>query len=301
MWVKGNLHTHTNVSDGDSSPDEVCKIYADAGYDFLSITDHNVFVDPATVDSHGLLLIPGEELSVVPDEDRGIPLHVNGFGLRRTIAAEQGYTRVEALQNCIDTIVAEGGIAQLNHPNFYYAFDHGIMEQTKDAFLLETYSAHPLVFNDGDDTHVSVEYMWDYLLSRGKLIYGTAVDDGHTYTYEDPKRANPLKAWIWVDVEELTVKELLAALWRGDFYGSSGVELADIVQGWSSTYRVVIAQSPGLAYKTEFISNGGEVLHISSDIDASFGLPDDGKHTYVRARITASDGSRAWTQPLFVK
>lgn len=301
MWVKGNLHCHTNVSDGDTPPNEVCRLYAEAGYDFLSLTDHNVFVDPATVDSHGLLLIPGEELSMVPEEDHGIPLHINGFGLKRALSVERGFGRLETIQNCIDGIVAAGGIAQLNHPNFYWAFDHAIMEKTTDCFLFEVCSGHPLTFDEGDDTHVSVEYMWDYLLSRGKLIYGTGVDDGHTYLEVNPERANPFKAWTWADVEELTVDEVLGALWRGDFYASNGVELADIVQGWQSTCKVAIAASPGLTYVTQFISNNGEVLHESRELDASFEMPDDDKHTYLRMKVTASDGTCAWTQPMFVK
>ena len=40
MWLKGNLHTHTTLSDGDLPPEEVCRSYADQGYHFISITDH---------------------------------------------------------------------------------------------------------------------------------------------------------------------------------------------------------------------------------------------------------------------
>lgn len=301
MWVKGNLHSHTNLSDGDMSPSDVCRLYADAGYDFLSITDHALFVDPSQIDSHGLLLIPGEELTMVPEEDHTVPLHVNGFGLRRTISAERGATRLETIQNCIDAIVADAGIAQINHPNFYYAFDHKVIEQTDGCYLLEVYNGHPLTFEEGDETHVSVEFMWDYLLSQGKLFYGTGVDDGHHYSEINPSRANPFKGWIWADVEELTVQEVLGALWRGDFYASSGVELEDLAVGWSSTYRVAIAKSEGLTYTTQFISNDGEVLHESHALVSSFELPDDDTHTYVRAKVTASDGTCAWTQPLFVK
>ncbi len=301
MWVKGNLHCHTNVSDGDTPPDGVCKIYSDAGYDFLAITDHNVFVDPASVNSHGLLLIPGEELSMVPDEDRGCPLHVNGFGLRRTISVDRGFSRLETIQNCIDGVVAEGGIAQINHPNFYWAFDHTVIEQTTDCFLLEVHNGHPLVFNEGGEGHFSIEYMWDYLLTRGKLIYGTGVDDGHTYTYTDPKKANPFKAWIWADVEELTVEEVLGALWRGDFYASTGVELEDIVQGWQTTNKLVIVPRPGVTYTTQFISDNGEVLHEAAGHEPSFNLPEGGDHTYLRMKVIASDGTCAWTQPVFVR
>ncbi|MEI6161178.1 MAG: PHP domain-containing protein, partial [Roseococcus sp.] len=39
FW-KGNIHTHSNRSDGARSPEEVCATYREAGYDFLALTDH---------------------------------------------------------------------------------------------------------------------------------------------------------------------------------------------------------------------------------------------------------------------
>jgi hypothetical protein len=39
-WYKGNLHAHSTISDGLLTPDEVVKLYAGKGYDFLAITDH---------------------------------------------------------------------------------------------------------------------------------------------------------------------------------------------------------------------------------------------------------------------
>jgi len=39
FW-RGNLHTHSTRSDGLRSPEEVCRFYATAGYDFLVLTEH---------------------------------------------------------------------------------------------------------------------------------------------------------------------------------------------------------------------------------------------------------------------
>lgn len=41
-WWKGNLHTHTLWSDGDGFPEMVAEWYADNGYNFLALSDHNV-------------------------------------------------------------------------------------------------------------------------------------------------------------------------------------------------------------------------------------------------------------------
>jgi hypothetical protein len=39
FW-KGNIHTHSDMSDGMRTPADVCATYRDAGYDFLALTDH---------------------------------------------------------------------------------------------------------------------------------------------------------------------------------------------------------------------------------------------------------------------
>ena len=46
-WYKGNLHTHTTQSDGRLSPQEAVRWYEQNGYDFVALTDHDTFCDPA--------------------------------------------------------------------------------------------------------------------------------------------------------------------------------------------------------------------------------------------------------------
>ncbi|MBN1490024.1 MAG: hypothetical protein JXA69_08915, partial [Phycisphaerae bacterium] len=42
QWFKGNTHTHTWWSDGNTPPEIVAKWYKDHGYDFLVLSDHNI-------------------------------------------------------------------------------------------------------------------------------------------------------------------------------------------------------------------------------------------------------------------
>ena len=41
-WYRGNLHTHSFWSDGNDFPEMIVKWYADHGYHFLALTDHNI-------------------------------------------------------------------------------------------------------------------------------------------------------------------------------------------------------------------------------------------------------------------
>src|SRR5215510_9457787 len=80
-WYKGNTHTHTLNSDGDSTPDEVVHWYREQGYNFLVLTDHNFLTNVEGLNAlHGaddkFLVIRGEE---VTDSFETKPLHVNAL------------------------------------------------------------------------------------------------------------------------------------------------------------------------------------------------------------------------------
>ena len=68
QWFKGNTHTHTLNSDGDSTPDDVVRWYREHRYQFLVLTDHNFLTDVEALQAlHGasdrFLVIRGEEIS----------------------------------------------------------------------------------------------------------------------------------------------------------------------------------------------------------------------------------------------
>lgn len=52
FW-KGNTHTHTLWSDGDAAPESVAKWYKDHGYNFLVLSDHNIFLTEEKWVSYG--------------------------------------------------------------------------------------------------------------------------------------------------------------------------------------------------------------------------------------------------------
>src|SRR5688500_13549383 len=131
-WMRGNLHTHTLESDGDSTPEEMARWYREHGYDFLVITDHDKITRiPAP---EGLVLVLGEE---VTDRLPKKPLHVNAIGLTTVVKPQGGTTPVDVLQRNIDAVRKAGGIALVNHPNFGWAFGAEELLQLRDFTLLE--------------------------------------------------------------------------------------------------------------------------------------------------------------------
>jgi len=298
IWYKGNTHTHTTNSDGDSPPEVVARWYKDHGYDFLVLSDHNVFTDPATLASlvdSSFLLIPGEEVTSAFD---GRPVHVNGLNLAGQVEPRTAETMVGTIQANVDAVREVDGVPHINHPNFRWAFGVEELAQVERDRLLEIFNGHPTVHNVGGGGTPGMEEVWDALLTGGMRIYGIAVDDAHHFQGEFGRdRANPGRGWVAVQAADKSPRALMAALEAGRFYASSGVDLSDIVVA-PRRLEVHVAERGDFRYTTTFIGSRGRVLATTAENPAVY-VP-DGTEGYVRARVTDSMGYHAWTQPVFL-
>lgn len=300
-WYKGNTHTHTLNSDGDSTPADVARWYRENRYNFLFITDHEHITNVAGVNAlHGVegtfLVISGQEVTDSFDKK---PYHINGLGISKVVMPNKLGGAVETLQKNIDDVVKAGGIAQVNHPNFGWALTADHLGKLKNYTLLEIHNGHPLVNNLGGGGSPGAEELWDAVLTGGKLVFGVADDDSHYFKrIGDPAAPTPGKGWICVRAAELTPAAILNALRKGDFYASTGVELADY-QTTGKQVVVTVKEERGSKYRIQFIGKAGRVLSESAASPATYTIKGD--EVYVRSKIYESNGKIAWTQPVMVK
>jgi hypothetical protein len=296
-WYKGNTHTHTTKSDGDSSPDDVVRWYKEHGYQFLVLSDHNFLTDADALNAlHGadesFLVIPGEEVS---DQFQGKPVHINGLNLSALVSPQGGNSVANVLQRNVDAIRAALGVPHINHPNFHWAITVGDLQQVENDRLLEIYNGHPFSNNGGGGGMPSVEEVWDTLLSSGKVMYGIADDDAHHFTRPwDPTSSRPGKGWVMVRADRLSAESIVGAMDRGDFYASTGVELDEYTVA-RRTMTITVKPGPTVKYRIQFIGRHGRLLKEVDSNTAIYTLR--GGEGYVRARITDSNGCMAWTQP----
>lgn len=300
-WWRGNTHAHTTESDGDSSPEVVATWYREHGYHFLVLSDHNVFTDPATLvhlQDSTFLLIPGEELTSAFERR---PVHVNGLDLPGLVEHRVDSTLLGTVQANVDAVREVGGVPHINHPNFGWALGWQVLEQVRNDPLLEIFNGHPDVHNHGSMDAPGMEAVWDTLLTRGKRIYGIAVDDAHHFRDFSHILANPGRGWIAVRASALEAGPLMAALEAGRFYASTGVELEDLVVA-PGRLEVHVRTRGSHRYTTEFIGPGGRVLARTTSNPAVYDLAADrSAPAYVRAKVTDSQGWVAWVQPVFTR
>ena len=300
-WYKGNTHTHSLNSDGDSTPEDVVRWYREHGYNFLVLSDHNFLTNIDGLNAvHAardqFLLIKGEEVS---DRYGDKAIHVNGLDISDTVEPRHGSSVVDVLQRNIDAIRSANGIPHVNHPNFTWAITADDLKQVQNDKLFEIYNGHHLVNNLGGGGVPGTEEVWDRILSSGKLIFGLAVDDAHTFKQPwNPDVAAPGRGWVYVRAESLAPRAIVDALERGDFYASTGVELADY-QLTEQTLTITVKQDPRNVskYRVMFIGRNGQLLSEATSTKAEYAFRRD--DLYVRAKIIESNGHMAWTQPVW--
>jgi hypothetical protein len=310
-WLKGQLHAHSNGSgDSQTPPADVARWYAEHGYDFVVLTDHNRLTP---VPDGPPLMIPGVELTAElracapPSDGTRCPLHVGAWFVNpaRQDAAPprpDSIQRVDVFGWWLDVARALEGVAVILHPNYEYAADAEVLVALarRGARFVEIANESVDANSAGDATHPSVEALWDVVLSRGLTMYGVASDDAHHY-YDAAAVADAGETAFTGDRGFVVVRARLdppairAALERGDFYASTGVRL-ERVDRQGGGLEVEVAPATAGTCTITCIGTGGKVVATTTGRAARCPAPAAGG--YVRAVVKDAAGRRAFTQPV---
>ncbi len=272
LWLKGNLHTHTTLSDGELPPEETVQACIRRGYDYVALTDHDVIASVPEEHFPQIVVLSGVEHSAQQ--------HILRVNVLSTLPHDLSY------QSVIDLTVQAGGLVILNHPNWGENDDHW---RDSQLFTLERYHGIEIYNN-------VIEYLegspyaldrWDRLLSQGKRVWGYANEDMHRIFQIG-------SAWNMVNVRERSREALLEGLKTGRFYASTGVILEEIAAE-NGYLRVRSANAKEL----RLISLNGEVLERVASSTATFSLSK--ARVYARVEAIGEGSARAWTQPVFLE
>lgn len=288
-WFKGNVHTHSTASDGTRTPEQLVKIYREAGYDFLSITDHSVVTDVEGLGEPGFLLIPGEEMCIGRTHANQ-PFHIVALGIQETLPFRD-FDRDLNPQIVIDHVNDAEGIPFLAHP-YWSGLNH------RDMMEIDGYHGVE-IYNTGCDfernTGFSEAHIDDIIvMGRRPLIY--AVDDHHGA--ERPLLPlDAAVAWMMVKSKSLGADDILSSIRKGLFYSSTGPEIMDITIDDAG----VISVECSPAKEISFVSTPSLGMKYYAEGNPLTGASYKGRlgETYVRIEVTDYAGGRAWSNPIY--
>lgn len=293
ICIKGNLHTHSNKSDGIYSIKELLKIYKENSYDFIAITDHDIFCDDDIEDE--IVLIHGIEASclyVGKDKTKGAYTHFCCFAPYRKVKPQiHYYKNCSELQENIKELKQEYSLIQLNHPLFCRFLDNEFIK-LEGYQLIEIYNHDDFLEESGMQNS---EQLIRELLNHKKKVFVTAGDDFHG-PYKKVKNDKCFGGYIMVNASK-NEEDILQAIKNGKFYATTGPQILDyrIENG-----KLAIETSP--VKRIIFYSNMRKCKNIFCEEDFEITKGEyllNGEEFYVWAKIIDKDGNIAWTQPIY--
>lgn len=281
IWSKTQLHTHTRHSLDSGRPiAEALAAYAEAGYRFVALTDHDVIVRPDEIPA-GLELIPAEENTVsFPFWPLG--QHAVFLFVEEHIA--RGSAR-ERFREAAD----QGGLIAIAHPNWVGNLGLGRWEMrhlmAADGFsLMEVYNPH-------SDSSLDTAVWHETVVRRGPEapVWAIAVDDAHGDDLFN-------LGWTMVKVEEASLATLKAALIRGSHYATTG----PLVEFGVKDGAIWVEGEADGTFEVAFIRAAGDAVarHLGA-LPAHY-IP-DGSEGFVRVEVRSVEtGRQAWSQPFWI-
>lgn len=296
-FYKGNLHTHSTMSDGVLKPDEVCRRYRENGYDFLALTDHFMgrfdypITDTVPFRTNDFTTILGAELHSGATSV-GELWHILAVGLPVDFAPSHTPDKkpVDGQENGAE-------IAQrAREAGAFVAIAHPHWSALTEADVRCIEAAHAVeIYNTGCDVDCDRGYGFhalEQLLCKKRRMTLCATDDAHFAT-EDA-----FGGWVMVKAEANEPGALLEALKAGNYYASQGPDFVDIAwSAESATVRstpvsAVIVQAEGIPTAAK---HGDGMIDTTIELGRCAGSP------WLRVTLIDSDSKRAWSQPYWLQ
>ena len=325
-FYKANLHTHTTVSDGRRTPEEVKKAYKERGYSVLAYTDHEAFCPHNDLTDEDFLVINGCELSTnengiddflycktyhlnlyakdpnckytsVWDAWRLWPAHAKNYLTeeQKNVDYRRWYS-VDSINDLIARANAEGFLVCYNHP-VWSTQSYPDYADLKGLWGVEVYNK-----TCAKDGYIDTPQPLDDLLRKGERLFPVATDDSHGV--EDC-----FGGFVMVKAEKLEYKTVLTALEKGDFYASSGPEIYGLYLE-DGVLHVQCSPAKKVFWTSDRRMTGmvkaGEEPIVEAAMDLNGFLENSRsiwrkKEAYIRVTVVDENGERAYTRAYFLE
>jgi hypothetical protein len=292
FW-RGNIHGHSDRSDGALSPEEVCRRYRAQGYDFVAVTDHFVglfdypLTDTSACRDDRFTTLIGAELHCGRQENGDIwHLLAVGLPIGFTPPDSPDFTPRDGQESAAEIARrarAAGAFVAIAHPH-WSGLSMADMRTIDAAHAVETYNHGCAVGADrGEGLHAL-----EGLLAEGRRIGLLATDDSHFRDFDG------FGGWVMVRAEQNAPDALLAALKAGRYYASQGPEIRavtwqdDMVEVETTAVERVIVQGAG---SSSVLALGAAMTCTRLPLDRVAASP------WLRITVADAAGRRGLDQP----
>ncbi len=317
-YFKTNLHTHTKISDGNLTPQEVKELYKAKGYSILCLTDHDVVVDHSNMNEEDFLMLTGAEYDITQADGPKAykkTYHLNFFAKRPDLLwqpfANEKYreevlpylekAEIENMTRIYDADAINAIIARANEKGHLVMYNHpvwSLQDYTDYAPLKGLWGMelnnHECVYIGYDDACNSIVYR-DLMNLHGS-IFPVCSDDSHA-------TVGAGGGWIMVGAQKLEYSSVIEAMEKGDFYASTGPDIYSLT--WDGTFlditcsdaRYITVESGNrFARAARPIHNDGLLRKARFDLRTWLGLCEGHPKDWIRIIVHGPYGHYASTR-----
>lgn len=324
-WYAGELHVHSNHSDGKNSIKEIIRKAKMEGLNFFALTDHNVVSEYDSIpQDNSFPIIKGIEITTFYG-------HALGLGIKSLVDWRRNNGEVRNINDVINKVHAQGALFSMAHP---FCIGDPVCAGCRWNFEKTDYRLIDMVevwcnsWRIGKIENYRSFKLWNKLLNEGLRVTGVSSRDWHDVD-KIPKYGPIPKTFVYANL--LTEDKLIEGLRKGHVFVSSGPTVFFSAEYWNENYicgdeietiteesisfnvRVENLQTfaqlkiirDGSIFFEKDLSPEGELTVSFSDIPISDKFDNKGlEDSWYRCEIYAADRERnllCFTNPIYVK
>ncbi len=319
-FYKTNLHCHTTISDGKHTPEEIKKLYMEAGYSAVCYTDHEVLVGHKELCDENFIALHGYEVAIKKDflQSTGFFMPVYHFNLiaedpdnlvmpwcflehpskygngkywrekigqydKSTLLDKTEYN-IEWINRYLEAVSKAGFLVTYNHP-MWSLHNGSDYRELQHLHAIEVINGGCAGMNDNTSLH------FEQLLRAGSPVLPVGGDDTHS--------DNELfLGWTMIKAPELSYKSLIEAYKKGDCYASEGPRILSL---FIEDGQVVVKTSPAssISLHSEGRFNQKKISRTELYTEARFDYLPEKCGRYFRIEVKDERGFHAFSRAYF--
>lgn len=305
-YYKANLHTHTTVSDGRLTPEQMKQAYKNQGYSVMCFSDHNKLVRHHHLNEDDFLMLDGFERDTYKAAPRFVEMkttHMNFIDTNPAINTAEKEAATKNWPPYGDAAAMNKFLAQMNDLGFLSFYNHPYwsLETFCDIKDFDGFWGFE-IYNHGCEIDGMNGYAWqtyNEMLRRGKgNLFCVMTDDNHNGAPLDSAYNDSFGGFTMINASSLTYKNIISSLKKGSFYCSMGPKIHSLrLEGdmlhieCDPVVQIFVSTGHRGCYRA--LANKGETI-----TSASFKI--DKNDMYVRVTIKTYDGKFADTNPFWI-
>ena len=295
---KINMHSHTTVSDGKFTPEELKELYMAQGYHAVAYTDHNKCVPHPELTDENFVALTGVEVAFSSKDASGYThktVHINAIARDPEMATviKPMPLDYDLINRTVEELNSQNCIVTMNHPVFSVMSTDDLL-RIHGFHGMEVYNSVGTMFNNYSDDSA----FYEYFLRNGGRAVPIGGDDCHMKCEDDTPAQEYFQGFTVVKAPELTYDALIRGIDESALFASTGPMFhnlwleGDMLHVECSPVCGVFVHGKYLSYKAAEMEKTDCLTRVQIDIS---GLRAISPYIWVQLRDTK--GGKAWATP----